>query len=578
MSEGPAALPRGRAASVRRWPYLLLGLALLWFFPFQEQLNNPNENVRLYLTRALVEHGTATIGWRVREGGRLVDRGLVAGEWGWVNDRALICDEPGARAPSCTGRLLAAKAPGVSLLGVPPYLLLSAATRELAGRPPSKAESLRVLRAVVVTLPWLFFLVALHRWLLRREWCTPDAAELTVLGLGLGSIATPYALLFAGHTLGALLLGGAWLLLHEARARAWPTLAGGLLLGTTILVEYPLALPAGAIGLLGLAFAGRGRWPRAAGLLLLGLLPPLGLLLGYHQVVLGSPFATPYAFLENPAFVRDAAPGLHGIALPGARSLLLGLFSPQVGLFFFWPAALLGLAGGVSLLRERETRLLGAGLLLVCLVFGYLLAAMPNLRKMLGWTVGPRYIVGVAPFLAIGLARAGALLAGRWPRAGSGLVRGLVLGGVVLCGVPALLYGTYPMSFRNPSFQLGIPLLLAGYWPHSVGTTCGLSGLAAALPGLVGAAGVLVALAWGPRPSSARCSGAWRGLLATGTALLLLGLLSLPGRGAPSPDERREADWVRRRWEPPPSGIVVPATPPRPRPAPAVERSQGGSR
>jgi len=42
--------------------------------------------VRLYLTRALVEHGTATIGWRVREGGRLVDRGLVAGEWGWVNE------------------------------------------------------------------------------------------------------------------------------------------------------------------------------------------------------------------------------------------------------------------------------------------------------------------------------------------------------------------------------------------------------------------------------------------------------------------------------------------------------------
>ncbi|MBM4321215.1 MAG: hypothetical protein FJ125_15005, partial [Deltaproteobacteria bacterium] len=86
--------PSPRHAAVRRWPLLLLCLTLLWFFPYQEHLNNPNENVRIYLTRALVEHGTVAIGWRVQQGRRLVDRGSVTGEWGWVNDKALVCEQP----------------------------------------------------------------------------------------------------------------------------------------------------------------------------------------------------------------------------------------------------------------------------------------------------------------------------------------------------------------------------------------------------------------------------------------------------------------------------------------------------
>ena len=53
----------------------LLAVAYLWAFPYHAQVNNPNENVRYYMTVAIVEHGTFAID-RVQE------------RWGWVNDKA----------------------------------------------------------------------------------------------------------------------------------------------------------------------------------------------------------------------------------------------------------------------------------------------------------------------------------------------------------------------------------------------------------------------------------------------------------------------------------------------------------
>lgn len=548
---------------MRRWPFALLALTLLWFFPWQEHLNNPNENVRIYLTRALVEHGTVAIGWRVRQDGRLVDRGSVTGEWGWVNDKALVCDRPGEKPP-CTGRLLAAKAPGLSLLAVPPYALLSAAHRLAGHGPPGKGLTVRVLRLALVTVPWLLFLFFLGRFLLRMPGVDGPGAELAVLALGLGSIATPYAMIFAGHTPAAIALGGALLALHGAGGRAGHCVLGGLLLALAPAIEYPMALPAGLLGACALATAGPGRRAKTAGWLALGGAAPLAGVCAYQAVALGHPLATPYAFLENAAFIKDSAAGLHGIALPGLQSLGVGLLSPEAGLLFFMPAAALAPLGVALLVRDPRPgqRGLGVTLLLALAAFVYLLAAMPNLRRMLGWTVGPRYIAGIGPFLAVALARAASWLRERWPGGGLALAAALALAGLVLCGVPALLYPHYPMSFRNPSFQLGLPLLVEGYLPYSLGTALGLRGWPAAAPGLLAAAGVALALllpARATRPGPAAAAGAgprrWPGgrpgqaALALVLAALLLAMLSLPGR-RPLAAERKDAAWVRSHWQP----------------------------
>ena len=40
-----------------RWMLGMMAICLLWPFPSFEQINNPNENVRFYMTAALVEDG-----------------------------------------------------------------------------------------------------------------------------------------------------------------------------------------------------------------------------------------------------------------------------------------------------------------------------------------------------------------------------------------------------------------------------------------------------------------------------------------------------------------------------------------
>ncbi len=94
--------------------FLLLAVAYGWLFVFFPKINNPNELVRIYAARALVEEHTWSIGRRTRLG----DAGAVYTSWGYVNDKALVCDDPALKPPACEGRLFAAKAPGPTALAV----------------------------------------------------------------------------------------------------------------------------------------------------------------------------------------------------------------------------------------------------------------------------------------------------------------------------------------------------------------------------------------------------------------------------------------------------------------------------
>ncbi|HVT74175.1 MAG TPA: hypothetical protein VHD61_13650, partial [Lacunisphaera sp.] len=64
-----------RPALRRHAAWLLVSAAYLFASPYFEQLNNPNENVRVWATRAVAAHGVLEIDDVVRE-------------WGYVNDKA----------------------------------------------------------------------------------------------------------------------------------------------------------------------------------------------------------------------------------------------------------------------------------------------------------------------------------------------------------------------------------------------------------------------------------------------------------------------------------------------------------
>src|SRR3954469_11705666 len=105
----PACLPvcgNMRPVRLRRGEGRLLLLLLVaygWLFVFFQRINNPNELVRVYAARALAEEHTWTIGRREAAFGRFFDDGPVYRDWGYVNDKALTCDDPALRPPACAG-------------------------------------------------------------------------------------------------------------------------------------------------------------------------------------------------------------------------------------------------------------------------------------------------------------------------------------------------------------------------------------------------------------------------------------------------------------------------------------------
>src|SRR4051812_21903942 len=262
---------------------------------------------RVYMARAIVEHGTYAIGERVAvPGGRLRDVGPVYDEWGYVNDKALVCDDAGRSPPACAGKLYAAKAPGPSFLAVP----VLAALRFLGDAPLGlRWLDVLVLRWTLCILPTAVFWVVLRRFLLAAG-ALPQVALGCVVAGGLGSLSFTYGQMFAGHQLAALCLGSAYL---AAFWRSRPALLG-FFSSLAVCCEYPSA-PAAAIVCVGWLVFARPAF-RSVAVAALFALPPL-LALGHFQwAAFGAPWSTPYSHLENPFFVRDIAPGVLGISLP----------------------------------------------------------------------------------------------------------------------------------------------------------------------------------------------------------------------------------------------------------------------
>jgi len=512
-------------------------VAYLIASPYFERLNNPNENVRVWATRAVVEHHVL----RIDE---------IEREWGWVNDKA-----------KNDAHVFSGKAPGASLAGVP-VLWVQTKLRQIAGwPPPGKREATFWLRLFVVKLPLCAFLLLFARYA-GRVTGSPWARDAAVIALGLGTLLYPYGNLFVGHALAAATAFSAYILIDEAEppepddaGAAGATIDGrrmlvaGLLAGLTVMFEYQAALVSVALAVY--AAVRYRRRPSAVALFVAGAVPPAVALGIYHTALFGRPWLFPFGNVENPVFARTAHhAGFHGLSLPQLAAFPSFLFSPSYGLFMFSPVLLLGVAGSVALFRRgpRGARRDAVLVTAVCVLMFIFLAGMSNWRA--GWCVGPRYIATVAPFLMLPMLRA-------WPlaraRANDGwwltaIAIGLLIPSVVLNVVSGALYPHYPESFDNPVFDLAFPLIGEGYAPYGLGWALHLPGRWSLAPvGLVVAAALaLVAAGDDARPRRTAAH------LSLGVAVAAVFLIALGAYGRkPSAAEAHSAAAVRAAWDPP---------------------------
>jgi hypothetical protein len=487
---GTAIATGAEARAIPTWRRTLLAGALfagawLYVFPHYPQLNNPNENVRVYMTAALVE-----------EGGYEISR--FRARWGWTNDAACVDHAPDGTLAPCSGRTerehhrryYSVKAPLASWMAVPGYAI----ARALRDAPMQRDDGLWWMRLFASGLPMLAFFVFFHRWLGARV-RSPVVRDATFVATALGSVLLGYSWMLASHSTSAASAFLSFALLFDAHrvhrtattrghetsrlaAHAWwRVLFAGLFATATTALEYPCFFVTLALCVYALValrpVARQGDEPRERGFARLrflgrlvvfgvGALVPVLVVMHFQASAFGSPFSPGHLYVETEGLRAGHESGFFGadaFRLDAAWKLL---FHPRLGLFATTPFFAFAIFGVV--VAWRRARVPTAVALFACTTTYLVICLMNNWEG--GWVIGPRYLVVTLPFVAVASALALDELARRRRTAAHVLALGATAASLVTGGIPSL-YPHVPPDLDWPLADLFPALLEAGRAPDN---------------------------------------------------------------------------------------------------------------
>jgi len=296
------------------------------------------------------------------------------------------------------GRVLADKAPGLSLAAIPVVwvsrvVLPLIPDTDLPQYWPLRHFTTGLLVALGAALCCVFVAAGIpifqpHDWV-------PLAL--------IAALSTPlwtYGTVFFGHAPAAVLIAVAWLLLLRPFSEVSPNqnqtaFLGGVSAGFAVATEYPTVLLAAVV--FATLLARRTPWRQLALAsfgFAVGLLP----VLIYHQVAFGSPWLTGYAFKADPGFQQIHTSGLSGVSLPTLEAFRGVLIGASRGLIFYSPVLLLAPVG--LWIMGRRYGLRDAAPLAAAAVL-YITFAAGFVDWQAGWCAAARHLVPVIPLLVI---------------------------------------------------------------------------------------------------------------------------------------------------------------------------------
>lgn len=423
--------------------FAVLVAAIYLYFPNKRAIFfTPNELSRIYLAQAIVEEGSFRIDSAVERHGETVDMARFEGHY--YSD----------------------KAPGVAFLGVPVYFLF----RALSGGAFTERDLIPVCRSFVVTLPALFFLAAAF----RRSAGHGALGPLLIVGLAVGTSFFPFAISYYGHTLLAILLFWIfWRVTEKVDAGPAHYALTGLLCGTAVLVDYTGAVFA-AFAALYLLWKKRSVVPLLW--LAVGSAPALALLLTYNYQCFGSPFDLAYNHMVRERDQVHRTTGFFGIGSVVPEAIWGLTFGLGRGLFIYSPFLLLVVPAVATL--GRPWRWEARDVLAASTIAAYFWLNASLIDWQGGWTLGPRYLVPIYPFVLFLILRAAAKQsAAARRRALAFALCAVTWSGLFhLAGVASFLHTP------DAPFQFPVPEIAAFMFAH--GVTQENLGLGLGLPGV----------------------------------------------------------------------------------------------
>ncbi|MBL93565.1 MAG: hypothetical protein CMH56_17325 [Myxococcales bacterium] len=463
----------------------------IFFAPYHHRLNNPNEGVRIFMVKAMVDHDQYHID-------------PVVKQWKYINDKS-----------KRDGKLYSSKAPLMSMMGAIVYEVY-----RWFGAPLDEQSLTLLCRRWANALP-CFLLLLLLAWLLDKTTHDRRLTDFIILCLATGTHLLAYVHVFSGHTLAALGTGVMMLLLLNA-SNSNSIWRDSVLVGAcgtaSVAAEYPafLAVLPLAVGFL---FHHRKQLLKSLCGCVVGALP-FALLAGWaHHQMFGAFWKTGYSFLENKNFNRMHSQDFFGIGIPQPDILMKALFSTDVGLFFFCPLALLGVMALGRWFFQKGKRV--NALFISAAMLGMLFFISGHRGWRGGWVIGPRYISEMTCMLV--------LLAGLFLHEQNAFRKGesKLLTFALLCSVIGVLHSGiggaffphFSETYNNPVYEMMIPMALTGFSPDSWALGWGLPPKAAAWTGLgILFAPLLIWLAqnqffWGKRPLLVVMIGLWGAML-----------------------------------------------------------------
>jgi hypothetical protein len=326
------------------------------------------------------------------------------------------------------GHYYSSKAPGLAFLTVGPYYVLDRSgalglLSRITGATKT-AVALWILGLIGAVIPTGILLLLLRRVADELE---PGFGTIAAVTAGAATLLFPFATLFFNHALSTALGFGAFAIVWRAGHRLSLYALAGVVAGLAVTCEYPLALVGAAVGLYAIS---KGDAIRRGAVYAAGVAVGVVPLLVYDWLAFGSPFHLSY----GNAIVRPGVTGhdvlganeqgLFGVSTPHRGTAGQLLFS-RIGLVTVTPVVVAGLMGLFLLWRKgwrREAAL--AALLFVAFVVYNAGYATP----FGGGTPGPRFLIPMVPFVALGFAAA--YRAWPWATIGVAVPSALIMLGV----------------------------------------------------------------------------------------------------------------------------------------------------